>query len=296
MNSSTQSLLLALTLALGTQAAPVQDDRPPTEPPPPDFRLEPLTTRYARTATKITINSSIRYFEGMDLQEADHVDGYTADVELTVPFLKRFQIRLYYPFYTEGEARLTDAGDPLEGTTIDIEGDGGIFDFPSANLDVQILKPDSPHGLNLSAFAGYGMVLESLETSVDDLYNHKGKVVLFGVRADKTFTERLTGIANVGGRYYYQSDDLNPGADDDDDVFLFMDASAAVVYELCAQRVYPALELVYQGDLDTYNNIHLDPQVIFPICSNFELKAGAGVGLNDDGERWFARLQGALRF
>jgi len=261
----------------------------------PDYEIQPLTTRYARTATRIALSSSIRYFDDLELQEADHFDGYTVDVELNIPFLHRFELDFYYPIYTEGEARLIKAGDPNFGQTIDIEGDGGIFDWPSVSLEYQILKPESPHGFNLSAFGGYGIVLESLETSVDDLYNHKGKQFFFGARADQTFSDRLTGLFNLGGRHYYESDDIYP-KDDGTDVFWFLDGSAALIWHLLERRVNPTVELVYQGDLGSYNNLHIDPQVIFVTCQHFEIKAGGGVGLNNDGERWQARVQGTLRF
>lgn len=259
-----------------------------------DYQLQPLGTRYARTATKITFNSSVRFFHGVELQEANAFDGYTVDLELTVPFWERFQLRLYYPAYTDGDARLTESGNPQVGEKIDIDGDGGIFDFPSAIVDYQFKQAQSAQEWNLAAFAGYGYAINELETSPGDVYNHQGNAVLFGLKGDRELNAQTTALVNLGGRYYYKSDDLNPAGNDD--VFAFMDASVAFVYDPSLGWVYPALELIYQGDLGSYNTFRLDPQLIFPVSQNLELKAGGGIGLTSDGESWQARLQAVIRY
>ena len=294
MKNPLLSTALALALSLGTIAVSAEK-----APEGPDYQLQPLTTRHARTATKITLHTTARFFDGMELQEANNFDGYTVEFELTIPFWERFQLRLYYPAYTDGDARLTQGtpGQSAPGDKVDVSGDGGTFDFPSAILDYQFRQASSPEEWNLAAFAGYGEVITKLKTrpTPGDVYNHQGQVVLLGLTADRELNDRWTGVANLGGRYYLKSDDLNPVSDDD--VFGFMDASVAVVYDPPSLGwVYPALELVYQGDLGSYNNFHLDPQLIIPISQNFELKAGAGIGLSGDGEDWQGRLQAVLRY
>lgn len=290
MNPLTRSLIPALCVVTFAWLSSAGED-----PHEPDYQLQPLITHYARTATKYTLQMGVRYFDDIELQEADHFDGYTVDAELTVPFLKRFQLRLLYPAYTDGEARVTDAGNPAKGETVDVDGRGGVFDFASAFVDYQWMKAEDPTGWNLAAYGGTGTVLDPLDTSIDDLYNHRGRVGLFGLKADKTFSERLTGLANLGARYYWESDDLHP-KNDDEDVFWFMDASAAVVYNPFDRWLYPVLELVYQGDLGSYNSLELAPEVIVPFCEHFEMKAGAGFALTSDGERWQARLQAVVRY
>src|SRR5436190_936275 len=101
MKSNAALLIASLFLSLNVrlQSATVSDDSA--------YRAEPIFTDFAQTSRRITLNGTISYFRGVELQEADHFDGYTAEAEVLLPFLHRFQLRLLYPFRTDGTARLT---------------------------------------------------------------------------------------------------------------------------------------------------------------------------------------------
>jgi hypothetical protein len=264
-----------------------------------EYQIQPIFTRYAETSKKITFDASARVFNGQQYQEVDNFDGWGVDADLVIPipFTKRFQVRLYYPFYTEGEGRLTNPGQADTGKKIEIEGYGGMLDFPNAQLEYQFLS-ESNHAFNAAAYAGFGMRFAEMHTTTlsDDVYNHRGKVVLFGLKGDWRCGDEWRFVANAGGRYYIESDDLNPSGPDSDDVFALADVSVAAIYHPWKVPVYPVGELVYQGNFSSYNSVLFVPEVIFGICRNFEFKAGATIGLTSDGESFGGRFVGIVRF
>jgi len=157
------------------------------------------------------LRGGANFFTDADLQEAKDFDGTALDLELTVPLNDRFQVRLYYPFYTDGEGRSTNYGQ----VDIDIEGDGGLLDFPSLIVDYQFIKAGSTSAYNLAAYLGIGTVFDGLEargqhSAYFDIYNHRGSVLLFGLKTDREFAQVWSLIRNLGGRYYWDSDDLHP--------------------------------------------------------------------------------------
>ena len=261
-----------------------------------EFQLQPLFTRYARTSSSITLNSTVHWFDDLLLQEAEHVDGFSIDLDLTVPLTDRLQLRLFYPAYTEGDAELIPSKNRGQAGKIDFHGEGGVFDYAGAILEYEFLKPETPEDWSLAVFLGYSIVLGSLDAEgpgFRNKYNHQGKAIPIGLKADRALTDRLTFLAQVGGRYHYESDDLHP---EGNDVFFMTEASAALIYNPFDKWAYPVLELVYRGDLGSYNSFEIVPELIVPINSNFELKGGLGCGLADDGEDWQARIQATFRF
>ena len=264
-----------------------------------EYQIQPIFTRYAETSKKITFDASARIFNGQQFQEADNYDGWGVDADLVIPipFTKRFQVRLFWPFYTDGEARLTNPGQPDTGQKIDIHGYGSMLDFANIQLEYQFLS-ESNHAFNLAAFGGFGLRQGEMKTTTvdDDVYNHRGKVGLFGLKADWRCGDEWRFVANAGGRYYFESDDINPAGPGSDDVFALADISVATIYHPWSAPVYPVAELVYQGNFSTYNSVLFVPEVIFAVCRNFELKAGATVGLTSDGESFGGRFVGTVRF
>jgi hypothetical protein len=245
----------------------------------------------------VTLNTTARVFNDVQLQEANGFDGWGIDADLTVriPWTDRWQVRAYWPFYTEGHAKLTDPGHPDTGGRIRIDGYGGIFDFPNVQLEYQFLK-ETNSGWNGSVYGGYGESQRVLDTTslARDKYNHAGENILFGLRGDWRCGEDWRFVANLGGRYYLLSDDINPGRGADE--FAMADISGAAIYHPWKAPIFPVLELVYQGDFTDYNSLLLVPEVIIATCRNFELKVGGEFGLTSDGENVGGRLQGTLRF
>lgn len=294
------TLASSVALVLPLQGGETASAKGPIEivPPAPEcstHEIHPLFSRYAQTVKSWTLRAGYRDFADVELQEADSFDGTTLDFELIVPLSERLQIRFYYPYSTDGDARRVDSGYDL-----DIDGDGGVLDFPSLIVDYQFRQATSAGEYNLAAYLGVGIVREYLEAAdkttgdVIDRYNHRGSVLLLGVKADKQLNDCWTFVGNVGGRFYWDSDDIHPNGGSDR--FFLLDASAAWIYAPANAWIYPAIEAVYQGDFSVYNSLQIVPQVIIPMGSHVDLNAGVGVGLLNDGPSTEARVQLNVRF
>lgn len=291
MKTTKISLLLALWTSGGVTASFAQMEG--------EYQIQPIYSRYAERVKKVTFNATGRIFNDVQLQEADKFDGYTVDADLTIPIpgTERFQIRLYWPIYTDGQARLIDPTAPDFGKKIDIYGYGGTFDYPSITFEYQFLK-ESDHDFNLSGYLGAGARVYYLKTSTvgKDVYNHMGKQVLFGTKADWRAGDDWRFVANLGGSYYIESDDLNPEGTGSSDVFALANISVSAIYHPWKLPVFPVAELLYQGNFSGYNAIQAVPEVIWAINSHFELKAGLPIGLTSDGQSWGGTFQGTVRF
>ncbi len=256
--------------------------------------IQPLFSRYAQTAKSWTLRAGYRDFKDVELQEADSFEGTTMDFEIIIPLNERWQVRFYYPYSTEGDAEAIDSGADL-----DIDGDGGALDFPSLVVDYQFKQAEAVGEYKLAAYLGVGNVRESIDstdktTGRIDRFNHRGSVLLFGMKADKQLNNCWTVVGNVGGRYYWDSDDMNPSGGSDK--FFLFDASAAWIYAPENSWAYPAIEAVYQGDVSDYNSLLIVPQVIIPVGFHADLNGGVSVGLLDDGPSTEARVQLDVRF
>jgi hypothetical protein len=262
-----------------------------------DYELQPIFTHYAKTLSKVTFRSTISWFNGVELQEANHFNGATVGAELVVPFLKRFELILAGPIYTWGRADLIQPGHP----TIDLWGWSGTFQFPNAQLQWQFLSEEES-GINMAVHGGYGIIIGKLHTTTDDyfhvgasdIYNHGGEQVIGGVRLDGKVNDWLTLIGDLNATYYIMSDDLHP--DGGGDSWTLGTFSGAGVFHPWEARIYPTLELVYNTDFSHYNAVTLTPEVIVPVCRNFECKVGFSFGLTGDGEKYGATFEGVFRF
>lgn len=224
--------------------------------------FQPLYSRYAQTVSTWTLRGNVSFFKDAELQEATDFDGTLYEGELTIPFNRDWQLRLYYPFSVDGEGRSTRYGK----VAVDIEGDGGTLDFPSLIVDYQFRHASGAGDYNLAACFGAGTVFEELESrgqhsAYQDIYNHRGSVLLCGLKADREFCKNWDLIGNLGVRYYWDSDDLHP-CDEDHDKFWLFDVSTAVIYKNPRSWLHPALELVFQGDLNKYNSLQIVPQLM----------------------------------
>jgi len=263
----------------------------------PGAELQPVFTHYAKTLEMVTFRSTVAGFSGAEMQEADDFDGGNVSAELVIPHSRRFQIMLAGPIYTWGRAKLIAPGSP----EIDLYGWSGLFQYPNAQLQWQFLREED-HGVNLAASGGYGRVIGKLKTTTgdalgepaSDIYNHGGSQVLFGVKADRRMNDWLTLLGNVNVAYYISSDDLHP--DNDGDTWALTTISAAGVFHPWEARVYPTLELVYNTDFGSYNAVTVVPEVIIPVCRNFEFKLAGVFGLTTDGEQFGGRFEGVFRF
>lgn len=253
-----------------------------------DYQVQPISTRYAKTASKVTVDGTFRYFEDIQLQEMTHFDGWGFDLDATVPFSRTLQLRLIWPLYTEGDATVISTGQRSW-----VRGRGGVFDFMSLVLEHQLLEQPR-HDYNVAWFLGAGEKFDVLETAHRDRLNHQGRIILSGMKADRSFSDdRVRLLANLGLRAYIESDDLNPTRGSDR--FFLVDIHTASVVRL-HKRFWPGIELKYQGEFNKYNSVSLLPQAIVQATSWLEMKFGVPFRLTPHGERLGLRLQLTARF
>jgi hypothetical protein len=258
-----------------------------------DIAANPILTRSAVTVESLSLLANARYFKNVELEEADRFTGYGFDFEVAIPFKESMQFRVLLPAYTRGKARLLK---PRTLETITIKGPAGTFDYPTILFDHQLLDVKD-HGVNFSYFLGYGRTIKAwgkLDTTHGDIYNHQGHLFRMGVHADGHIHQTgMRWLTNLGLRNYIDSDDLNPA--DTGDTFFLIDLMAAAVFDSWRGWFHPAIELVYQGDVDRYHALHLVPQIIVQVSRSVDLKAGVLMNLSGHGEDFGTRLQVSYR-
>ncbi|HHX35240.1 MAG TPA: hypothetical protein GX719_08230 [Gammaproteobacteria bacterium] len=239
--------------------------------------LQPISTHFGQTQTEVSVELTANSFSNVELDEADNFDGYSAALELTMPFATDKQIRFSVPFYTKGDADLK-----TNGRNIDIDGIGGVFDYSTLQFEQQKYFAEES-GFNLSYAVGGGMRTAALDTTINDYYNHTGKIALLGIKMDKPIhTGETQLLLNVGIRYYFDADDLHPRGIDS---WAWADIKGAVVFKPWGQYVRPALELTYLGGFNDYNAVSLMPELIIQMADNASLKLGGILGLTSDGNQ-----------
>jgi hypothetical protein len=239
------------------------------------FELEPIYSRNARNVQRITVNLTYDNFKNVALEEAKEFDGYTTKAEIIVPFgkEKRWEVRLEYPFYTDGDAEVRKTGE-----SIDIDGNGGVFDFATLVLQRELSRTDeSP--VNSSIYLGGGSRSAYLKTSIDDKYNHSGNVARLGLNVDNARADRNIRLqTSLDGRYYFDTDDLYPSENETE--FFFMNLSGGAVYN-AKGFIKPAFEVLYSTDFKDRQIIQAVPQLIVPLWDRVEIKAGYAFGHSD---------------
>lgn len=259
---------------------------------------EPLLTRYADTQHATSLSFDVHYFEDARLQEAENFTGYTLGAGLVQPLGERTQLRLDLPFYTNGEADYLI----VPGVEFDIEGYGGVFEFPSLSLDYQLYDATSDGMPNLALSFGVGSVIDPLDAELNgtlsDRYSHNGNQFILALRADRPTSDG--GITFAGGltvRHYLKSDDLNPAGVDSDDSFTLIDLTGAAIFPALSGIWHPAIEAQFQGTVESgYTQFALAPELLVAVQGSLDLRLGAPIRVSGDGERYSVRLGMTYRF
>ena len=271
---SVSSLVVGILLLLATTALADSGERKARQNL---FELEPIYTRNARNVQRITVNLTYDNFKNVALEEANEFDGYTTKAEIIVPFGKdkRWEVRFEYPFYTDGDAEVRKTGE-----SIDIDGNGGVFDFATLVLQRELSRTDeSP--VNSSIYLGGGSRSAYLDTSTGDRYNHNGNVARLGFNLDNARADRNVRLqSSLDGRYYFDTDDLYPSENKTE--FFLMNLSGGAVYN-AEGFIKPAFEVLYSTDFKDRQIIQAVPQLIVPLWDRVEIKAGYAFG-HSDGE------------
>jgi hypothetical protein len=247
----------------------------------------PLYARPATTATSFNVDAYYEYFEGLTLQEAVDVDGWTAGFDFTVPLNRSMQLRLLLPLRTEADGVLV-AG----GGDVDIEGWGGTFRFASLHFEHQVMGREG--GANRLSYAlGIGNRTAALETSIGDKYNHQGRSAHVSLRYDRILDRGGALLMDFEVRSYEESDDLNPGNLNDDRFWLFKLAGGWI--GASRGRLTPALELTADV-VEEFVAVSVVPELFLGATENFSVKFGVPVGITSDAPDWAAQFRLGLAF
>lgn len=282
--------LLWILLGLATTACAGNGDREASQNL---YELAPLYTLNARNVQRITVNLTYDNFRNVHIEEAEDFDGYSTKAELIVPFGKDhgWEVRLEVPFYTSG-----DAWSLIDEQDIDIQGNGGVFDFASLLLQKELSHAEECP-VNTSLYFGYGHRTNYLDTDTvdNDRYNHRGQVARLGFNIDNARADKNVRLqATLDVRYYFDTDDLNPSDNGVD--FYLVNLSGAAVYNADG-FIKPAFEALYSTDLNDRQIIQAVPQLTIPIGDRVELKGGYAFGHSaGEGATQTATLRTTFRF
>lgn len=247
----------------------------------------PLYARPATTSESITLDAFFEYFDGLALQEAVDVTGWTAGLDFTFPLNRRMQLRFVLPVRTEADGILLEGGDEIE-----IEGWGGTYQFAAAHFEHQLVGVEG--GPNRFSYqVGLGHRTSVLETSIGDKYNHRGRNLNVGLRYDRLLSSGGALLADLEVRFYEESDDLNPGDLIDDRFFLVKFAGGWVGRS--SGRFTPALELTADV-VEDYVAVSLVPEVYLRANDTLAIKLGVPIGVTSDAPDWGAQLRLSLDF
>src|SRR5207249_287096 len=98
---------------------------------------------------------------------------------------------------------------------------------------------------------------------------------------------------NLGGRYFWISDDLHPKGGDK---WFYYEPRAAIICKALGKRFFPVAEVMYQGDANRYNSVSVVPEIIVLPWKHLQFKAGFPIGLTSDGQDWGATFEAGLKF
>ena len=248
----------------------------------------PMQTRSSIPVFAPMLSAGAASFSDMQLDEVENFDGWTSSVGFALPVFEHSQLTLDLPLYTNGEARATaEPGEESYGTVppgkypnLDIEGDGGVWDYTTLEFQSQIWD-EADHSYVLGWYVGGGQVRKTLDATHDgrryDIINHKGNVYLGGLLAEGS-SDFGRWYANTGVRAYSKSDDLNPDHSDDFDV---ADLRLANRFAPWAENLYPVLEVTYLGDFSGINQTSLLPELLYAPNNTVNLKTGLTFGAGD---------------
>lgn len=247
----------------------------------------PLYARPATTTTSFNMDGYFEYFDGLTLQEAVDVEGWTAGLDFTFPLNQTMQLRFLLPLRTDAEGVLVEGGGD-----VDIEGWGGTFRFASLHFEHQLLGAGG--GANRFSYAlGIGNRTAVLETTTGDKYNHQGRSLHASLRYDRILDAGGALLLDFELRSYEESDDLNPGNLNDDRFFLIKLAGGWIGPE--RGRLRPALE-VTADVVEDYVAVAAVPELFVAASDSFSLKLGIPVGITSDAPDWAAQARFTLTF
>jgi hypothetical protein len=246
----------------------------------------PIYARPATTAESFTLDSYIEYFDGMLMQEAEDLKGWTAGLDFTLPLTDYIQIRFLLPVRTEADAVIIDTGEDIK-----IEGFNGVFDFATLFFEHQLTGRNGEPG-RFAYYLGYGSRTAALETGKKDEYHHQGTSYQIGGRYDyQADSGRL--FLDAGLRWYEPSDDLNPG-DVLKDNFLLTTLRAAWLWSGTG-KLTPGVEIILDAT-DGYTSASVVPEIIWQPSDLIHARLGIPLGVTSDAPDYGGQIEISFNF
>ena len=261
-------------------------------------KVEPIFARYARTYAAPTLDFRVEYFRDKPMEELDDFNGYTATLDFTYPINDVSQIQLLLPLYTNGKGDYKKPGNPYDGRSLDVEGNGGVRDFASLIYERQVPWLERKLGFNLAWMAGAGKRLDTLDAEDNgeevDRFNHVGHNYQLGLKADTdTRDGAMTLIGNLRYVMFKDTDDINLTGDKVDFEVLY--ATGAILFNHYG-RMTPVLETLLEHDFEDFTSFSLSPEIIYTLSDGLDIKFGAPFSLTSDGQDYAAELELTYRF
>ena len=260
--------------------------------------VEPMFTRYARIYKAPTLDFRTEFFRDKPMEEMTDFDGYSMFLDFTWPINDRSQIELFLPAYTNGEGVYDKPGNPFDGVNANVEGFGGVRDFPSIIYERRFGWLEGLSGANVAWLAGVGRRFDTLlveNGGVEiDRFNHTGYNYQLGLKMDGDIRQgSMTLLGTMRYVGFLDSDDINVSGDDI--AFGILYTNGAIMFNDYG-RFTPVLEALIEADFKSYTTFSLVPEVIYTLSDSFDVKFGVPFRLTSTGQKVAADLELSYRF
>ena len=260
--------------------------------------VEPIFTRYARIYKAPTVNFRAEYFKDKPMEEMDDFDGYGLTLDFTYPINAMSQIQILAPLYTNGDGDYKKPGHYADGQSVDVEGNGGVRQFPSIIYERRFPWLEDRLGANVAWLAGAGKRVSTLDVEFHgdeiDRFNHKGHNFQLGLKVDDDVREgSMTLLGNLRYVMFRDTDDINVTGDEVDFEILYV--SGALLFNDYG-NITPVLEAMLEYDFEDFTAFSLAPEMIYTVSDHWDIKFGAPFRLTSDGQKYAAELELTYRF
>jgi len=260
--------------------------------------VEPIFTRYARIYKAPTVDFRVEFFRDKPMEEMDDFDGYGLTLDFTYPLNDMSQIEILAPLYTNGDGDYRKPGHFADGQSADVEGNGGVRQFPSIIYERRFPWLEDRLGVNVAWLAGAGKRLSTLDVEYQgeeiDRFNHQGHNFQLGLKLDDDIRNgAMTLLGNFRYVMFRDTDDINVTGDDVNFDILY--SSGAVMFNDYG-NITPVLEAILEYDFEDYTAFSLAPEVIYTVSDHWDVKFGAPFRLTSDGQKYAAELELTYRF
>jgi hypothetical protein len=283
------SILLALVVLLALPGTLLAGSR----------EVEPVFTRYARIYQAPTVDLRAGYFRDKPMEEMQGFDGYGVTLDITLPINAMSQIELLAPLYTRGDGKYDNPGDPANGLNLDVEGNGGVREYPSLIYERRFPWLEERLGASVAWLAGAGKRMATLDADYKgteiDRFNHTGHNFQVGLKADDDIRGGdMTLLGNLRYVMFRDSDDINL-SDSGSATFEVLYVTGAVMFN-DRGRITPVLEAILEYDFEDYTAFSLAPEMVYSVSDNWDAKLAAPFRLTSDGQKYAAELELTYRF